>query len=83
MTSPSRATLLLVVNARVATGDARRPWADAIAFPEGAPPHAGSSAELRKRVPAGTPLLDAGGAELRLDGDQVTWPDGQRLRPPR
>ncbi|MBW7933347.1 MAG: amidohydrolase [Gemmatimonadaceae bacterium] len=53
---------LAIVNARVWTGDARRPWADAIAV-EGAHIAAvGSSAEIRKLGGAQTRVIDAHGA---------------------
>jgi hypothetical protein len=53
---------LAIVNARVWTGDARRPWADAVAV-EGAHIAAvGSSAEIRKLAGAGTRIIDARGA---------------------
>ena len=82
MTSPSRTALLLVVNARVFTGDPRRPWMDAVIFELGAPPRAGSSAEFRKLATPATPVMDAAGAELRLEAGAVFLPSGQRLSPP-
>lgn len=53
---------LAIVNARVWTGDLRRPWADAVAV-EGAHIAAvGSSAEIRKLAGAGARIIDAHGA---------------------
>jgi hypothetical protein len=53
---------LAIVNARVWTGDLRRPWADAVAV-EGAHIAAvGSSAEIRKLAGAGARVIDARGA---------------------
>lgn len=53
---------LAIVNARVWTGDLRRPWADAVAV-EGAHIAAvGSSAEIRKLAGAGARVIDAHGA---------------------
>ena len=46
---------LVVVNARVWTGDARRPWADAVAVRGERIAAVGSSAEVRKMAGAGTP----------------------------
>jgi predicted amidohydrolase YtcJ len=53
---------LAIVNARVWTGDARRPWADAIAVEGNKIAVVGSSAEVRKRTPASARLIDAHGA---------------------
>ncbi|MHB0962647.1 MAG: amidohydrolase [Gemmatimonadaceae bacterium] len=53
---------LAIVNARVWTGDLRRPWADAVAV-EGAHIAAvGSSAEIRKLAGTGARIIDAHGA---------------------
>ena len=53
---------LAIVNARVWTGDARHPWADAVAI-EGAHIAAvGSSAEIRKLAGTNARLIDAHGA---------------------
>lgn len=57
----------LVVNARIATGDPRRPWADAAALAGRRVVAMGSSAEMRKLAPAPTRVTDARGAELRAD----------------
>lgn len=55
---------LAVVNARIWTGDARRPWADAVAAAGDRITAVGSSAEVRKLAPAGTRVIDARGAML-------------------
>ena len=52
---------LAIVNARVWTGDARRPWAEAIAVAGSRIALVGSSAEVRKRTPASARLVDAHG----------------------
>lgn len=53
---------LAIVNARVWTGDARRPWADAVAVDGAHIAAVGSSAEVRKLAGAGTRVIDAHGA---------------------
>ena len=53
---------LAVVNARVWTGDPRRPWADAVAVGGDRIAAVGSSAEVRKLAPAGARVVDARGA---------------------
>jgi hypothetical protein len=50
-----------IVNARVWTGDERRPWADAVLVRGDRIVAVGSSAELRKRGAAATTVVDAGG----------------------
>jgi predicted amidohydrolase YtcJ len=55
---------LAVVNARVWTGDARRPWADAIAVRGERIAAVGSSAEVKKLAGTGARLVDAKGAML-------------------
>jgi hypothetical protein len=52
---------LAVVNARVWTGDERRPWADAIAVSGERIAAVGSSAEIRKLAPDGARIIDAQG----------------------
>ncbi len=52
---------LAVVNARVWTGDPRRPWADAIAASGERLVAVGSSAEVRKLITPSARLVDAGG----------------------
>jgi hypothetical protein len=59
-TSESRPVSLLIVNARVRTGDPRRPWADAVSVREGRVDALGRSAELRKRLPHAV-IVDAHG----------------------
>ena len=52
---------LAVVNARIWTGDARRPWADALATEGDRLIAVGSSAEVRKLASASTRIIDAHG----------------------
>ena len=52
---------LAIVNARVWTRDARRPWADAVLLGGDRIVAVGSSAALRKRGGASTTVIDAGG----------------------
>lgn len=59
--APSAVPSLAVVNARVWTGDTRRPWADAIAIEGERIAAVGSSAEVRKLVGQGTRVIDARG----------------------
>ena len=55
---------LALVNARVWTGDSRRPWADAVAVRGDRVAAVGSSAEVRKMCVASTRVLDANGQML-------------------
>ena len=57
-------TTLAVVNARVWTGDARRPWADAVAVTGSRISAVGSSAEVRKLASPSTRVIDAHGMML-------------------
>ena len=77
MSSASNITRL-IVNARVATGDPRRPWADAIALADDVIVHVGASAALRKLVPPGVEIIDAKGATL-----SATAPLPAEFLPPR
>jgi predicted amidohydrolase YtcJ len=52
---------LAVVNARVWTGDPRRPWADAVAVAGDRISAVGSSAEVKKLAAASTEVVDARG----------------------
>ena len=52
---------LAIVNARVWTGDPRRPWADAVLVHGESLAAVGSSAEVRKRARADTVTIDANG----------------------
>ena len=52
---------LVVVNARIWTGDVRRPWADALAVSRDTIVAVASSAEVMKLVRAGTKVIDAQG----------------------
>ena len=68
--SPIRLALV-IVNARVRTGDARRPWADAVFVQADRIEAVGSSAEVRKRAGAAVHVIDARGLLLlspRADG---------------
>ena len=55
------APTLAVVNARVWTGDPRRPWADAIAVDGERISLVGTSAEVKKLATSSTRVIDAGG----------------------
>jgi predicted amidohydrolase YtcJ len=55
---------LAVVNARVWTGDPRRPWADAVAVSGERLAAVGSSAEVRKLAPSSARVVDAKGGML-------------------
>ena len=58
--SPSAtASALAIVNARVFTGDPRRPWVDALLVLDGRIAVMGSSAEIAKRLPRDTRVIDA------------------------
>ncbi|HEY2374636.1 MAG TPA: amidohydrolase family protein [Gemmatimonadaceae bacterium] len=59
--SPSARPTLAVVNARVWTGDPRRPWADALAVDGERIALVGTSAEVKKLVSSSTRVVDAGG----------------------
>ena len=62
--SPTPAVTLAIVNARVWTGDPRRPWADAVAVRGDRIAAVGSSAEVRKMAVASTRVVDAKGGML-------------------
>jgi len=57
---------LIVVNARIATGNARRPWATALALHDGILTALGSAAEIQKTAASTTQIIDAAGAELAI-----------------
>ena len=57
-------TTLAIVNARVWTGDPRRPWADAVAVAGSRIAAVGSSAEVMKTVSQATRVVDAKGQML-------------------
>ena len=59
--APPPVTALAIVNARVWTGDARRPWADAVLVRGDRIDVVGSSAEVRKRAGTGIRTIDAKG----------------------
>lgn len=59
--SPASEVTLAVVNGRVWTGDAKRPWADAVAVAGDTIAAVGSSAAIRKLAGAGARIIDAKG----------------------
>jgi predicted amidohydrolase YtcJ len=63
-TTVTLAPTLAVVNARVWTGDPRRPWADAVAITGERITAVGSSAEVRKLARPTTRVVDAAGGLL-------------------
>ncbi len=62
----------VIVNARVRTGDPRRPWADAVALAVDRVVAVGSSAELRKLAPADVVVVDAQGADVQITDGRVS-----------
>jgi predicted amidohydrolase YtcJ len=70
--SADRVGPIAVVNARIWTGDARRRWADALLTDGDRIAVMGSSAEVMKRVGAGTTVIDAEGRLLVPRGDALT-----------
>jgi hypothetical protein len=65
--APSHVVSFALVNARIRTGDPRRPLADAVAVSGGILVLVGSSAEVRKFVGAGARLVDVKGAMIRAE----------------
>ena len=59
--TPPRGAELAIVNAHIWTGNARRPWADALLVEGERIAAVGSSAEIRKRVKPGARVIDAHG----------------------
>lgn len=59
---------LAVVNARVWTGDPRRPWADAVAVRGDRIAAVGSSAEVKKMIGAEARVVDGGGRMMVTPG---------------
>ncbi len=59
--APAPVTALAIVNARVWTGDVRRPWADAVLVRGERIELVGSSAEVKKRAGSGVRTIDAAG----------------------
>jgi predicted amidohydrolase YtcJ len=57
---------LVVTNARIATGDARRPWATALAVQNGTLARVGAAAEILKLAGPTTSIVDAHGQALTL-----------------
>jgi hypothetical protein len=62
--TPAQTPSLAVVNARVWTGDPKRPWADAVAVTGERIVAVGSSAEIRKLASTTTRIVDASGKML-------------------
>jgi predicted amidohydrolase YtcJ len=62
--APAPLAALAIVNARVWTGDARRPWADAVLVRGEKIDAVGSSAEVKKRAGNATRVIDARGLML-------------------
>jgi predicted amidohydrolase YtcJ len=58
---------LVVVNARIASGDPRQPWCDAAIVVRDSLVFLGRSAEAMKRAPAGAQVVDARRAEVAAD----------------
>ena len=62
-----------IVNARVSTGDAKRPWADAVLVEGDRVVSIGSSAEIRKSIPPTTRTIDAKGATVAIVDGRVVF----------
>ena len=62
--APTLPVSLAIVNARIWTGDARRPWADGLAVAADRIAGVGSSAEMRKLASAETRVIDAHGSMI-------------------
>lgn len=62
---------VLIVNARIATGDPRRPWADAVVHDGTTVLAIGSSAELRKRFAPEARVVDTKGAVIDMTAPSV------------
>ncbi len=62
--APAPVTALAIVNARVWTGDTRRPWADAVLVRGERIDAVGSSAEVKKRAGSSVKTIDAKGMML-------------------
>jgi len=60
------APTVVVANARIATGDARRPWATALGIRDGKLAVLGSAAEILKMAAADAQIIDAGHELLDL-----------------
>jgi predicted amidohydrolase YtcJ len=70
---------LAIVNARVRTGDPRRPWADALLVRDGAVDSVGSSAEVRKRLREGAVIIDA--RRMLVTCSAATWSTAGAIAP--
>ena len=70
--SNASAVQVAIVNARIRTGDARRPWADGLLVEGDRLSLVGSSAEVRKSVRAGARVIDARGSFVAARRADVT-----------
>ncbi|MDB4913273.1 MAG: Amidohydrolase 3 [Gemmatimonadetes bacterium] len=68
-----------LVNARIKTGNPRRPWADALFVRDGVIEIVGSSAEVKKRANDMTQVIDARGRTV-LPADGTTLSVGEPAR---
>jgi predicted amidohydrolase YtcJ len=75
--APAPVSALAIVNAKVWTGDRRRPWADAILVRGERIEIVGSSAEVKKRAGGGVHTIDAKGMMIMPDFD-AAHPDAYR-----
>lgn len=57
---------LIIVNARIATGNPRRPWATALVIRDNTLAAIGQAAEIQKMAHPTTQTINAHGAELTL-----------------
>ena len=57
---------VILTNARIRTGDPRRPWATALGLKDGKLAVAGSAAEILKMAASDTTIIDAQGRVLTL-----------------
>ena len=81
---------LILVNARIATGNPRRPWVTALAIRANTLAALGQAAEILKMAHPTTHVVDANGAELTLPKGTiigtpmtvVVTPDGIHLTQP-
>jgi len=62
---------LIVTNARIATGDPRRPWATALAVDGGTLAAVGSAAEILKLAGPSTRIVNLAGRALELPPGSV------------
>lgn len=60
---------LILVNARISTGDPRRPWVTALAIQDDTLAALGSSAEIQKVALPSTRIVDGGGRVIVLPAE--------------